>query len=318
MNPSSIGHLGIQKQHTNFEPHEPEKQSGYRAYAREDTSFKLAESGFRTLAENANDGIALVKLDGSVVYANKYLAKICGHDEPELLQCCIDNLVEFTEREKVRKVLRNFMQIDSAPDRLEFNLVDIGGRSVPVEASLSKIVWHAHLVSMMIVRDLTPYRLNEAKLIREQLRLEHRVQKRTRQLLDANNALSVLARNLDRQKGDELEKIAREIHSSILPIIGKFETLKAFAKHRSELDVLRVCLKKIGGHSGKASAIMSLTATELQVAVLIKDAFSNSQIAEQLNVTLNTVKTHRRNIRKKLDLRKSSVNLASYLRANMR
>ena len=309
--------MSIQKQYTDLESHEPEKRFDYRAYALEETSFKQAENGFRVLAENANDGIALVKMDGSMIYANKYLSKISGYDNSDLLQCHIDNLVVSIEGEKVREFLRIFFEVDSASNRLEFNLIEKSGRSVPVEASLSKIVWYGHLVSMMIVRDLTSYRLNEADLIREQLRLEHRVQKRTRQLLEANKALSVLARNLDRKKDEEIAQIAREIHSTILPIIGKFESRKAFAKNRSELEVLRVCLKKIGNPSGKASPIMTLTATELQVAVMIKDALNNLKIADQLNVSLNTIKTHRRNIRKKLDLCNSKINLAAYLRANM-
>jgi DNA-binding CsgD family transcriptional regulator len=63
--------------------------------------------------------------------------------------------------------------------------------------------------------------------------------------------------------------------------------------------------------------INALTQTEVRVATLIKNGLSSQAIAKKLHVSLHTVKTHRRNIRKKLNVRNSSVNLVSYLRSIM-
>jgi DNA-binding CsgD family transcriptional regulator len=53
---------------------------------------------------------------------------------------------------------------------------------------------------------------------------------------------------------------------------------------------------------------------ELRVAMMIKKGFSSEEIARLLNVSPHTVKTHRRSIRKKLNIKNSSINLSSYLK----
>jgi DNA-binding CsgD family transcriptional regulator len=59
-----------------------------------------------------------------------------------------------------------------------------------------------------------------------------------------------------------------------------------------------------------------LTYTENQVCELIKIGFSTKEIAEKLNVSIDTVHTHRKNIRKKLGLSDKNINLYSYIKSN--
>ncbi|MBF0550705.1 MAG: helix-turn-helix transcriptional regulator [Deltaproteobacteria bacterium] len=61
----------------------------------------------------------------------------------------------------------------------------------------------------------------------------------------------------------------------------------------------------------------SLTQTELRIAMMIKNGLSSQQIAHQLFISLETVKTHRKNIRKKLKLCEDRVNLTSYLSSKL-
>jgi len=57
----------------------------------------------------------------------------------------------------------------------------------------------------------------------------------------------------------------------------------------------------------------NLTPTQVRIANLIKYGKSSKEIAEALNVSINTVETHRRRIRAKLGLSKVKANLRSYL-----
>ncbi|MBC7195958.1 MAG: helix-turn-helix transcriptional regulator, partial [Deferribacterales bacterium] len=61
---------------------------------------------------------------------------------------------------------------------------------------------------------------------------------------------------------------------------------------------------------------IGLTYTENQVCELIKIGFSTKEIAEKLNVSIDTVHTHRKNIRKKLGLSDKNINLYSYIKSN--
>jgi len=64
-----------------------------------------------------------------------------------------------------------------------------------------------------------------------------------------------------------------------------------------------------------SSAYIGLTLSEIQVADLIKKDFSNKEIAEQLNMALETVSSHRKHIRKKLDITNKKTNLCSFLKS---
>ena len=62
----------------------------------------------------------------------------------------------------------------------------------------------------------------------------------------------------------------------------------------------------------------SLTDQEMRVAVMVKNGLTSPKIVNLLNISLNTVKTHRKHIRKKLKIQNSKVNLASFLRSKFR
>jgi DNA-binding CsgD family transcriptional regulator len=58
---------------------------------------------------------------------------------------------------------------------------------------------------------------------------------------------------------------------------------------------------------------LGFTPQELKIANLIKDGNQDKDISEILNISLETVKTHRQNIRKKLNIRGKKTNLTTYL-----
>lgn len=64
-----------------------------------------------------------------------------------------------------------------------------------------------------------------------------------------------------------------------------------------------------------AGIAAGLTPTELKVAGMIKAGKTNKEISAAMNRSLNTVQSHRFNLRKKLGLQNRKVNLRSYLQA---
>jgi len=61
----------------------------------------------------------------------------------------------------------------------------------------------------------------------------------------------------------------------------------------------------------------NVTPTELRVVTLIRDGLNSQDIARHLKVSLATVKSHRKNLRRKLNLRKSSMDLREFLQAKL-
>jgi DNA-binding NarL/FixJ family response regulator len=138
------------------------------------------------------------------------------------------------------------------------------------------------------------------------------------ELLDTNKALTALARNIDREREDAEKKIAKLVRSRMLPLLEDFQKNASFKKYRAEIDELMLSLHELNPGLKKGSdIILSLSATELRIATMIKNGLTSPDIADLLHISLGTVKSHRRNIRKKLKLNNSRINLASYLEAKM-
>ena len=100
-----------------------------------------------------------------------------------------------------------------------------------------------------------------------------------------------------------------------MPIIEEIQKDKIPEKSRVKVDVLTAYLNDLTPDAAKGhDIIISLSAMELRIAMMIKNGFSTDEIARLLHISPHTVKTHRRNIRKKLNIRNSNINLTSYLK----
>ena len=85
-------------------------------------------------------------------------------------------------------------------------------------------------------------------------------------------------------------------------------------RYHPELTMLNAHIEELtNGVSSDTKIIDTLTSTELRIASLIKNGLKTEEIASYLYISPETVKTHRRNIRKKLNLNNSLYNLRHYL-----
>lgn len=140
-----------------------------------------------------------------------------------------------------------------------------------------------------------------------------------KELLDTNQALSVLARNIDKEKDNMEKRISQEITAKIMPIIKGLQKDVYCRKRLADLEVLTHYLKSIVPDLTLDSPLYSfLTEQEMRVAVMIKNGLTSQKIADMLNISLHTVKSHRKNLRKKLNIQKSDIDLCTYLRSKIK
>jgi len=152
---------------------------------------------------------------------------------------------------------------------------------------------------------------SEKELIQHKFNLE----KLNKELMETNLALSILARNIDRDKDLLMKKIYEITRTNIMPIIEELQDDKNCQKRLADLELLKTYLNNlIPGPTDQHEIVAYLSSQEMRVAVMIKSGLTSPKIAEMLNVSLHTVKSHRKNIRKKLELQNSNVNLTTYLR----
>jgi len=139
-----------------------------------------------------------------------------------------------------------------------------------------------------------------------------------KQLIETNKALSVLAKNLESTQKEAEKQVIRKTRDYVIPLIEKLLQDKNIDPYKPDFDLLIRSVRNLSSDLDNDIKIaVTLSPTELRVASLIRNGLSNQEIAKHLYITLSTVKTHRRNIRRKLDLHKSGINLESYMKSEL-
>ena len=304
------------------------------------------EGNFRALVENAHDGIVILTNDGCACYANKRACMITGYSNDELTAA---NFEDVAHRDGNRNLVQSYrMMIAGEPETvcMETRLVNKQGEALWIELSSSKTVWKRQAAVLVIFRDISERKCMEEALMNSGAELKCMVQKRdlelktsvrdlkrkckelsmlkiegekvNNELLETNNALSILASKINGNRLDAEKTVAGTLNSKIMPIIDNLRKSNKIDDIQSGLDVLEIHLQTlIKELMGEMNTAANLTPSEVQIATMIKNGLKSREIAEKFYISPQTVKTHRRNIRKKLHIHSPNISLATYLRFMM-
>ena len=138
---------------------------------------------------------------------------------------------------------------------------------------------------------------------------------KSRQLEETNTALRVLLRQREEDQREVEERIVSNVKELVLPYIHKIKGMHLSDAQAKYLEIIETHLNHIVAPFLReiVSQYPHMTAKELQVATFIREGKTNKEIADLMNVSLNTIEIHRYNLRNKLGLRNRKVNLRSYL-----
>jgi len=147
--------------------------------------------------------------------------------------------------------------------------------------------------------------------------LERTVSERTAELREVNAALKVLLRAKEADKTDMAQRVIANVKQTVMPFLEKLGESPLKAEQRAFLRIVEQNLDDIVSPMVKtlSSSYLNLTPAEIQIANLIRQGKRTKEIAALLNLSENTVVSHRFKIRSKLGLKNRKVNLASYLKS---
>jgi DNA-binding NarL/FixJ family response regulator/PAS domain-containing protein len=213
------------------------------------------------------------------------------------------------------------------PERSMAEILDRSARNTPREVSLDDVIYFQCVFAplkevslssdgyLAILNDITPH-------VKQRDILEATVAERTAaleeekaQLQDMNVTLRTVMKSVDKEREAFQESVGRIVRSTLLPAIGSVRRERSDAVRRAYLDILEDQLVKLTpeGGSDRRALLLKLTPTEMKVCQFIQSGAATKDIAEALNLSTVTVQTHRRNIRRKLDLQNRNVNLYTFL-----
>lgn len=172
-----------------------------------------------------------------------------------------------------------------------------------VEAKISRVT-REKLLFQRLQQELSTRQSTEKNLNRQKNTLLEQVQLQKNELLEANAALRIILRQRDMEKNESIRALTTRFLNEIVPTLEKLRKSQLREVQHHYLDIITMNLEEIFIPSSQSKIFnhTPLTVTETRVVNLIKQQKSSKEIADLLQVSTGTIRTHRENIRKKLQI----------------
>ena len=307
----------------------------------------LSEDSFKAIVDGATEGIVIAYgFADSCVFANRRAGQLSGYDVEELLQIAPARFLLDAQPPHFEQDANRRLHVELNEGGAETELIRKDGDIWPIDACASTLCWQGRSAKMIVFRE-APCRRQKLELpisSDELVTIDHRqythrlettsrmlaqkqeeldrykanLERVNRELVHTNKALSVMARSIDRKSQQMVQQITHAVTYKILPALEVLESVGLPEKHRDQIDVIKSLLGELTSDTPTSSGGMAvLSKTELRVAVLVRNGYKTLEISRLLHLSDLTVKTHRKNIRKKLQISHSKINLATYLRMKL-
>jgi DNA-binding CsgD family transcriptional regulator/PAS domain-containing protein len=135
-------------------------------------------------------------------------------------------------------------------------------------------------------------------------------------LLEMNITLRNVMRSIEREREVFRQELGDTVRHGIIPALARLRKADAQTVRDGYADVLESQLLGLCAGTGRDedARLLRLTPAEMRVCQFIQSGSRTKDIAEALNLSAETVQTHRKNIRRKLNLKGRDSNLFAYLR----
>ena len=127
-------------------------------------ALRESENNFRTVVENANDGLLIASSTGDHLFANKRASEITGYSVEELLKIRMDELAHPDEIPKLIETLKKRIKGEEIPGQYETAIMHKEGKTVPIEITGAMTFWQSQVADIVIFRDITERKRTEEAL----------------------------------------------------------------------------------------------------------------------------------------------------------
>ena len=284
--------------------------------------LEASHPAFKELFDNTQYAILATYNDGAVhCYVNRSACEMTGYNFSELMNLGFKDLVHPEEITKIDERFEKQLKGVDLPECYETRIVTKNGDDIPVEVTVTVNKNKDSKLSFAILRDVRKKKHLEHEAYKNLNMLNEELVKNrfeweslNRELIQTHQAMSVLARNIDIKKVELEEKVNATITSKIMPIVKELQADNRIKRFWPEINSMAEYLNSITTKSELHLKIISvLTETEMKVAAMVKNKMTSKEIASVMYISLETVKAHRKNIRRKLKIHNTKHKLSEYL-----
>jgi len=261
-----------------------------------------AEKMRGVIFQSVGEGILLVDQEFEVINANRRAAEIYGIP----LQNLIGSDMRMLTDPPGWNHLNGFFDelLEGQRLHMEITGIYVDGRTFPTDTTVTRIDYDNKKFWTIIVHDISEHK-----------QMEKSIREKKRQTEEMNLTLKNVLNTIEKDRKDFENRLTARIKTSILPGLERVEKETDASARKSYLNLLGQQLVALtSGFDTKLDAgMLKLTKTELEVCRLIQAGCASKEICEVMNLSFETILTHRKNIRRKLNLRGSKVNLQAFL-----
>ncbi len=256
---------------------------------------------FHTLYPDTGEGILFAYSDLKIANANDRLCQIYKTPYQRLLGSDCRSLVTTRDRQSLNRALKNIGVHISWTGKLN------GLRNetqFPIKLTVKRVPIEKSSVFSIVIRDLSSH-----ENLKEQLR--HEKANRREMYITIRNMMKAF----ERERSGIETNVSHKVETLLIPALEKIKNEKSTDIRNSYLELLQDQLINLTRGFSKEldGRFLNLTRSEMLICSHIQSGLSSKEIAEKMGTSLETVQTHRRNIRKKLGLKRRRINLHSFL-----
>jgi len=168
---------------------------------------------------------------------------------------------------------------------------------------------------MIMLTNITTHAIQRERLERIVSERTEALQQEKEQLEEVNITLRNVLQHIDKERDKILNEVSGKVSNLVLPALDRIENEEDATIRKGYITVAKDQLTRLApGSQSSDPKLLKLTHTEIRVCQFILAGHPSKDIAASLNISLETVQTHRKNIRRKLGLHGQSLSLYAHLK----
>ena len=263
----------------------------------------------RQLTSLTNEAIIVFDIETmEIIETNEISEKLYGYTSEEFKKMNILDI--FNEKDLALASIKDV--INNNLDRIDYRYhLKKNGTIFSAEVITSSFKKNNKLFLCCMIHDIITRREVEEQL----LNYDKQLQVQQQSLQEKDVAFRELMSQIDAEKNDIIQRMMINIDLIINPIIHKLK-LRCGTNCNELIQQLKNGLDEVSSPflSKLSQCYASLTPREIEVCRLIKLGMSSKDIAFELDTSLETIRNHRKSIRRKLEIANQDVNLISFLK----
>ncbi len=276
--------------------------------------LKKNEERYRIVADFTYDWEFWISAEGKMLYVSPSCERITGYKPEEFLKDSLlfEKIIHPQDKKNVTDNIKKLFNKNTII-ALDFRIIRpdgeirwIGHISQPVYGNDKKPLGHR-----ASNRDITENKKIENRLKESQAKLHEQ----NIALEQKNIALKEMVDQIEFERRRIKKNISVNIDKLVVPIVNRIKSLAKDEMQKKYADILEKTIIEIYSSFGSkiAGINLKLTMKEVEICNLIKNGLSSKEISDMLNLSLRTIETHRKNIRKKFNILNSNINLSNFL-----